>query len=159
MVKNYQGSGFYKLHNLAFWDRDLFFVLGGEDKVHADHVIDEVGETKDEIVVQDVEPACENISNISLAAGHDDAKTSWTSEHSECWAGHLIGYIMDGVTSEIVLGTDELAGTSTTEQELDDETDEREEYKTGQKLSHACQKARLVDCRVKHGGKTNPWTG
>lgn len=66
---------------------------------------------------------------------------------------------MDGVTSEIVLGTDELAGTSTTEQELDDETDEREEYKTGQKLSHACQKARLVDCRVKHGGKQNPWTG
>ena len=127
---------------------DRWFLQSWVDAVHGPDIVEEIGDTKDKIVVEDVESVSKNI--IVALSHHKDARGA--GKYSEGTGGQLVADVMDSVVRDIELLAYSDSSGGASEESLDGVADWGEENTSQEKLSKACQDPRLVNAGIKHFG-------
>jgi len=147
-MENYERTLAEKCEELFGRNGYCRLVQSGVDAVHGPDIVEEIRDTKDKIVVEDIESLSKNV--IVALSHHKDA--SGAGKYSEGTGGQLVADVMDSIIRDIELLAYSRPSGCASKESLDGVADRWEENTSQEKLSKTCHDPRLVYCGIEHFG-------
>jgi len=119
-----------------------------EHHVHRNAIVDEVGEPKDQIVVQNVEALVEH----APVTARQHVGPAVARQHGKRARRQLVANVVDAVVAQAVPAADLAAGAAGAQEMLQRVEDQREEDDAGRQFGEAGPEAGLVRPGIEHDG-------